>query len=116
MHQQMNLLIDRYSHFRGHNVIFRIWIVVDIETKNILISLVNFVRMKRPKLPVRPWISKIKRKLSGLYLNRERVRAGWCEVDCRPRLLAEGAEDDDFEADQNECGAYQTFCSTGECP
>src|SRR5271170_3255417 len=71
MHQEMNLSIYWNGELRRDDVIASFHIVSGIQTEIVLISFVNLVGMKRPKLSVRTRVSKIKSKLSGLCLNLE---------------------------------------------
>src|SRR5438874_13597515 len=110
----MNFFVDGYAHLGSDNVVLRVFIGVHIQAKNILIGFVNFLGMQRPKLPIWPWITKIKSELACLNLNRKRISCGRSEVDGGPRLLTKCPQNEDLQANQDEGGSDQTFGSSGK--
>ncbi len=69
VHQQMNFAVYGNGHLRGDDVISRFHVIRGIQAEIVLISFIDFVWMKRAKLPVRSGISEIKCKLASLRLD-----------------------------------------------
>src|SRR5579864_4198489 len=88
MHQEADFTVDWNGHFRGHDVIFRISIVVLIQSIEVLVGLADLIGVNGTERTVRTGITEIKRKLSGLYLNRHGTGSGRSEVEFGPGLDA----------------------------
>src|SRR5208283_2559402 len=69
MHEQMDFLVHRDRHFCGHDVVPGIRIMLGVETKEILRSLINELGMNGAELPIRTGIAEIESELSGLNLD-----------------------------------------------
>src|SRR5260370_13896220 len=62
MHEQMDFLVHGNSHLSGHNVILGIRIMFGIETKEILRSLTNELRVKGAERSIRTGIAELERE------------------------------------------------------
>src|SRR5580704_11831146 len=113
MHEQMNFAIHRNRHLRGYDVVFGILVVRGIKSEEVCVGLADLLRVKRPKLSIRPRISEVKRKLPGLHLNRQRVRRGRSEIHAGPRLYAKHTQSQTLGADQQK-SSYHHSCGTSE--
>src|ERR1700690_4599541 len=98
MHEQMNLLIHRDRHLRRHDVVSGIYIMLGIEAKEVLRSLVDEFGMKRSELSVGAGVTEIESELSGLHLDGHGIGRRGSEIHVGPCLYAEDAESQDFEA------------------
>src|SRR5208282_298032 len=76
MHQEMNLSIYWNRELGGDDIVASLHVVRRIQAEIVLISFIDFVGMKRPKLSVRARVPKIKSKLPRLRLNLQCVRLG----------------------------------------
>jgi hypothetical protein len=76
VHQQVNFLVHRDRHFRGHDVVFGVLIVRGIDTEKVRVGLVDLVGMDGAELAIRAGVAEIKSKLSRLHLNRHGIAAG----------------------------------------
>jgi hypothetical protein len=109
MHQQMDFVVYRNCHFRGHNVVFRVLVVGQIKAKKVRIRLADQRGMERAKLPVRTGIAEVKRKLPGLNLNRHGVSSRGCEIYTRPGPGTKYSKGQDFSAHQKKSRDHQAL-------
>src|SRR5580704_6798778 len=100
VHEQVDFFVDRDSHLSGYNVVLGIGIVVGIETKEILCAFVDQLGMSGAEFSIRTGITKIKRELSGLHLNRDGVSRGRREINLGPSLHSEDSQRQDFRSYQ----------------
>ena len=69
MHQEMDLLVHGDRHFGGHDVVPGIRIMLGVETKEILRSLINEFRVSGAERSIRTGVTEIESELSGLDLD-----------------------------------------------
>src|SRR5580693_1920679 len=92
VHQQMNFTIHRDSKFGCDDVVFGILIVSGIESKEILVRLIDLVGVEGTEFSVGTGIAEIESELARLHLDRNRVGGGRREGDVSPSLGPEGSE------------------------
>src|SRR5258708_15383910 len=80
----MDLPVHGDGHFRGHDIVFGVRIVLRIEAEKILIALADVVGVNGSELSIRPRIAKVKRKLSSLHLDGQSIRGGGRETEAGP--------------------------------
>src|SRR5579862_7381083 len=105
----MDLLVDRDRHFGGHYVIFGIWVVRLIQAEEILIGLTDLIRMEWAELAIRPRITEIESKLSGLNLDGHGVRRGRAQVLFGPGLDAENSQRQHLCSDHEKPSKHQAL-------
>src|SRR5438445_5603128 len=114
MHEQMDFLVHGNSHLSGHNVIFGIRIMFGIETKEILRSLTNELRVKGAERSIRTGIAEVERELSGLDLDGHGVSRRRGEIYVRPCLHSEDSEGQDFCANEQQGSNDQSPGAAGK--
>src|SRR5277367_3206 len=107
MHEQMNFPVYRNRHLRSHNVVSRIHIMLRIKTKEVQRSLIDKVRVNRPKFSIRTGIAEIESELSRLNLDRHGTRRRRREIRIGPGLHSEDSEGQNFDADDQQSRNYQ---------
>ena len=65
----MNLAVHRNRHFRSHDIILRVGIVVGIQAEEILIGLADLVGMNGPELSIGTRVPKVEGELTRLDLD-----------------------------------------------
>src|SRR5437870_10770628 len=98
----MHFLVYRYGEFGGQNVVLGVWIVVWIESEQVLCALIDQIGMDRAKPAVRPRITEVKGKLPCLCLYLQSIRPGGREIDAGPCLGAKDAQRHSFQTDQED--------------
>src|SRR5277367_3041270 len=116
VHEEMNFAIYRNGHLRAHDVVAGFHVIGWVEPEVILASFVDLVGMKRGKLSVRAWITKIKCELARLGLDLQGVRLWRCEVDIRPGFLSEHPKCKDFCPNENECRGNHQLRAAWQVP
>src|SRR5271169_1583085 len=101
MHEQMDFLVYGNSHLRRYNVVPGIRVVFWIKTEEILVSLIDQLRMKWTKLFICTWVAEIESELSGLDLNGEGGGRRWREIYGRPRLHSKGSQGQNLRANEH---------------
>ncbi len=116
MHEQMDFPVHGDGHFRGHDIVFGVRIVLRIEAEKILIALADVVGVNGSELSIRPRIAKVKRKLSSLHLDGQSIRGGWSEIDAGPGLRSEHTECQYLRTYQQESRDNQSHGAAWKVP
>src|ERR1700730_18314666 len=84
VHEQLNFPVDRHIKLRRDDVVARLDVVRRVETEEIRIAFVNFVRVQRSKLSIDTRVAEIESELAGLRLNLHGVGLRRSEIDIGP--------------------------------
>ena len=95
----MDLAAHWDGHLCGHDVVFRIRIVIHVQTVEVLGRFADEVGVNWTQLSVRPRVTEVKGKLRPLNLNRHGVRTGLDGSErCRPAFHSEDAQRQHFRS------------------
>src|SRR5258707_10240000 len=106
VHQQLDFAIYWDDKLRGYDVITGLYVVCGIETEEIGIAFIDFIRMQRTKFCINARIAEIEGELAGLGLNLHGIRLGWSEINVSPSFLSKKAEGQNFRTEKNECSCH----------
>src|SRR5580704_18252660 len=104
VHEEVNFPVHRDGHFRGHDVVLRVSVVVSVNAIEVLVSFAEHFRMNSAESSVRAGITEVKSELSCLHLDRYRVGGGRCEINIRPSLDSKDAQRQNLRAHEKKGG------------
>src|SRR5882762_2551899 len=116
VHQQLDFAIYWDDKLRGYDVITGLYVVCGIETEEIGISFIDFIRMQRTKFCINARIAEIERELAGLSLNLHGIRLRRSEINVSPSFLSKNAEGENLRTNQNERSGHHQRGAPGNVP